>query len=75
MHCEKQLSSDAYMHHKSLYKSYSPGARPTKDILIEFEIRPIFAVLWFKMNSTNHGENLHTSRQLLSLWSVAHILN
>ena len=40
-----------------------PGARPTNDISIEFEIRPKFAVLWFKMYSTDHNEILHTSRQ------------
>ena len=32
------------------------GARPTNDISIEFEIRPQFAVLWFKVNSTVHNE-------------------
>ena len=55
----------------------SPGARPTNGISIEFEIRPKFAVLWFKMFSTDHNEILHTSRQLrcrdvckISLWSV-----
>ena len=40
----------------------APGARPTNDISIEFEIRPKFAVLWFKMYSTDHYEILHTSR-------------
>ena len=30
---------------------------------IEFEIRPNFAVLWFKMFSTDLNEILHTSRQ------------
>ena len=59
-----------------------PGARPTNDISIEFEIRPISAVLWYKMNSTDHNEILHTPRQLhyrdlckLSLWSVNHNSN
>ena len=33
-----------------------PGACPTNDISIEFEIRPKFAVLWFKIYSTNHNE-------------------
>ena len=41
----------------------APGARPTNDISIEFEIRPKFAVFWFKMYSTDHNEILHTSRQ------------
>ena len=40
-----------------------PDARPTNDISIEFEIRPKFAVLWFKMYSTDHNEIVHTSRQ------------
>ena len=64
-----------------------PEARPTnelkkKDISIEFEIRPNFAMLWFQMYPTNHNEILHTSRQLhcrdmcqISLWLVEHILN
>ena len=59
-----------------------PGARPTNDISIEFEIQPKFAVLWFKMYSTDHNEILHTSRQCkcrdvckISLLSVKHILN
>ena len=59
-----------------------PGARPTNDISIEFEIRPKFAVLWFKICSTDHNEMLHTSRQYncrdvckISLLSVKYILN
>ena len=40
-----------------------PGANPTNDMSIEFGIQPIFAVLWFKLWSTNHNEILHTSRQ------------
>ena len=59
-----------------------PGARPTNDISIEFEIRPKFAVLWFKMYSIDHNDILHTLRQChcrdvckISLWSVKHILN
>ena len=36
------------------------GARPTNDISIEFEIRPKFAVLWFKMYFTDHNEILHS---------------
>ena len=39
------------------------GARPTNYISIEFEIRPKFAVLRFKMCSTDHYEILHTSLQ------------
>ena len=37
------------------------GARPTNDILIKFEIRPKFEVLWFKMYFGDHNEILHTS--------------
>ena len=33
-----------------------PGARPTKNISIEFEILPKFAMLWYKMYSTDHNE-------------------
>ena len=69
-----------------LYDSHSipsrPGARPTNDISIEFEIRPNYAVLWFKMYSPNYNKILHMSRQYscrdmykISLWSVEHILN
>ena len=39
---------------------FQPGARPTNNNSIEFEIRPKFAVLWFKMYSTDHNEILHT---------------
>ena len=59
-----------------------PGARPTNDIPIEFEICPKFAVLWFKIYSTNHNKILYMSRQCncrdvckISLWLVAHVLN
>ena len=59
-----------------------PGAGPSNDISIEFEIRPKFAVLWFRGHSTDHNEILHTSRQChcrdvckISLWSVEHILD
>ena len=59
-----------------------PGARLTNDFSIEFEIRPNFVVLWFKMRSTDHNKILHISRQCnccevckISLWSVKHILN
>ena len=36
--------------------------RPTNDISIEFEIWPQFAVLWFKVYSTDHNEILRTSQ-------------
>ena len=65
-----------------LFDQTIPGARPTNDISIEFEIGPKFAALWFKMSSTDHNEILHTSPQCncrdlckISLWSVKHILN
>ena len=52
-----------------------PGAGPTNDISIEFEIRPKYAVLWFKMYCTNHNDILRTPRQCncrnmckISLW-------
>ena len=58
-----------------------PGAHPTNVILIEFKIRPKFAMLWFKIYS-DHNEIFHMSRQLhcrdmckILLWSVEHILN
>ena len=35
----------------------------TNDISIEFEIRPKFVVLWFKMYPTDHNGILHTPRQ------------
>ena len=57
-----------------------PGARPTNDISIEFQIRPKFRVLWFKIYLNDHNKILHTSRQLhcrdvrkISLWSVEQI--
>ena len=40
-----------------------PGPGPTNDISIDFEIRPKFAVYWFKMYCANHNKILHTSRQ------------
>ena len=58
-----------------------PGGGPTNDISTELKIRPKFAVLWFKIFSTDHKEILHTSRQLHSwrvqnfLWLVTYILN
>ena len=61
---------------------FKAGARPTNDISIEFEIRPKFVVLWFKMHPTNHNGILHTSRQCHcrdvcknSLWSVKYSWN
>ena len=39
------------------------GARPTSDISMEFQIRPKFKVLWFRVHSTDHNEILHISRQ------------
>ena len=59
-----------------------PGAHPINDISIEFEFRPKFAVLWFKIFSTDHNEISHISRQLhcfdvceISLRLVEYILN
>ena len=59
-----------------------PGTRPTNNISIEFEIRPKFAVLWFKIYSADQNEILHTSWECncrgmctISLWSVKYILN
>ena len=39
-----------------------PGARPTNDVSIEFEVRPKFAVLWLKMNKINHDKILHMAQ-------------
>ena len=39
-----------------------PDACPTNDIPIPGEIRPKFAVLWFKIYCTDHNKILHTSR-------------
>ena len=62
------------------YVRPKPGARPTNDISVESEIRPKFAVLWFKMYSTDRNEILHTSRQLhccdvCKISFVGHVLN
>ena len=35
---------------------FSYGARPTNDISIEFEIRPKFGLLQFKIYVTDHNE-------------------
>ena len=60
----------------------SPGAHPTNDISIEFEIGPKYVVLWLKMYSPNHNKILHMSRQCncrdmckILLRLVEHILN
>ena len=46
------------------------GTHPTNDISIEFEIRPKFAVLWFKIYSTYHYEKFaHVKTATLS-WCV-----
>ena len=65
-----------------MMKFRQPGARPTNEISIEFEIRPKFPMLWFEIYSTDHSKILHTLRQCnchdvckISLWSVDHILN
>ena len=58
------------------------GARPTKNISIEFEIRWKFKTLWCKIYAADHNDILHTSRQChcrdvckVSLWSVEYIRN
>ena len=66
-----------------LGRSYmSPGARPTKHISIEFEIRWKFKTLWCKIFAADHNDILHTSRQWhcrdmckIWLWSAANILH
>ena len=40
-----------------------PGARPTKHISVNFEIRWIFKTLFFKIYAADHNNILHTSRQ------------
>ena len=57
-----------------------PGARPTKHISIEFEIRWKFKTLYCKIYAADHNDILHTSRQChcrdvckISLWSVEYI--
>ena len=64
-------------HTTYMYTFFRPGAHPTNDISIEFEIRPKFAVLLFKTHFIDHNEILHTSRQCncrevskISLWLV-----
>ena len=59
-----------------------PGARPTKHISIEFEIRRKFRMPYVWIYSTDHNDILHTSRQWhcrdeckISLWSATYILH
>ena len=56
-----------------------PDPRPTNDISIEFEIRPVFEVFWFKMHSTittkvstRHDSVTLVTRDVcrISLWSI-----
>ena len=85
IHFYKAQKSDLWLNQVNTDCSWlqsQPGARPTNDISIEFEIRPKFAVLWFKIYSTDPNDILHTSWQCncrdvskISLWSVKHILN
>ena len=42
---------------------HTPGARPTKHISIEFEIRLKFRMLYFRIYWTGHNDIVHTSRQ------------
>ena len=56
---------------------HPPGARPTNNISIEFEIRSKFGVLYFKIYLIDHNEILHTSLQYncrdvskISMWSM-----
>ena len=46
-----------------------PGARPAGGILIEFETRSKFRLLWFRICSTDHNEVLCT----LHCWNVCKI--
>ena len=66
----------------SIFLYGQSGARPTKDISIEFEIQWNFVMLLFITCSADHDKILHTSRQLhcravcnISLLSVEHVLN
>ena len=43
-----------------------PDPHPTNDILIEFETRPKYEVLWFKIYSTYHNKNFYMSRQYVT---------
>ena len=44
-----------------IYCNTTSGTCPTKNISIEFEILPKFAMLWYKMYSTDHNEILNYS--------------
>ena len=44
-----------------MLKPEAPRARPTNDISMEFEIRPNFAVLWFKKCSTDNKKIAHVT--------------
>ena len=48
---------------ETLLVKWVPGALPTNDTSIEFEIRPNFPEPWFKIYSTGHNKILQTSRQ------------
>ena len=55
--------------------SLRPVPHPINDISIEFEIRPKFEVVWFKIYSTDYNKILHIDVCKKSLWSVEHVLN
>ena len=59
----EKLPTVEILHHKR------PGACPINSISIEFKIWSKFAVLWFKIWSTDHNNIFHMSRVLLS-WCV-----
>ena len=60
----------AKTHANDFDTSFGFGARPTNDIFIELEIRPKFAVLWFKMYCADHNAILHTSRPCNGRYTV-----
>ena len=51
-----------------------PGRCPTHDVLIEFEIRPKFEVLWLKMYSVPITRKCHDMCKI-SLWLAEYVLN
>ena len=60
----------------------TPGIKSWRGSHYYRYIRPKFAILWFKMFSTDHNEILHMSRQCncrdvckISLWSAEYIMN
>ena len=68
------------------YWTCQPGARPTNDISIEFQIRPKFGVLYIEIFLNDHNDisarytvvtcwKCRCDRVQISLWSVEHILN